>query len=348
MKMSGQTISVCIPSYNRSKYLRQVLESVVRQASLHEIVICEDNSPEREIIKEIVSEYMNLYPGLIVYHENVVNLGFDGNIRQLMRIASGDYCLFLGNDDLLVDGAVHKIYEAITKNPSCGVLLRSYGWFEKDSDNVISQVRYFKDGITLEAGFDAIRFGYRRSCVLAGLTVIRKPALDFECSDFDGTLFYQMYVVGRILLQRSCVYVPELVALCRADERPQFGNAAAERGEYTPGEYTINARLKMMGGMITIAKSLDKYLPKVSDAVLRDIAKYSLPWLAYHADKSFIVFYKYYRSLSKLGLGAYPIFHVYFILATILGKMKTEALITYLRKVLGATPGFNVTAHKND
>jgi abequosyltransferase len=336
--MNKKTISVCIPSYNRSQYLREVLESVVHQSYLHEIVICEDNSPEQKDIRQIVTEYQATYPDLIVYHENDVNLGFDGNIRQLLRVASGDYCLFLGNDDLLVEGAVNAMYKAIAKNPGCGVLLRSYGWFEGGASNVTGYVRYFKDGVTLDAGLDAIRFGYRRSCVLAGLTVIRKPALEFECTDFDGTLYYQMYVVGRLLTNHSCVYIPNLVALCRADERPQFGNATAERGEYTPGEYTIKARLKMMRGMVTIAKNLDVYLPRISSVILEDIANYSLPWISYHADKPFPVFYKYYKGLAELGLGKYTIFHLYFVFVTVCGTSFTDAMVSVLRKILGATP----------
>lgn len=336
--MNKRTISVCIPSYNRSKYLREVLDSVVGQSDLHEIVICEDKSPERESIRAIVAEYQARHPELIVYHENEINLGFDGNIRQLLRVATGDYCLFLGNDDLLVNGAVAAMSEAIAKNPDCGVLLRSYGWFEGDASNVTGSVRYFKEGVTLDAGADAIRFGYRRSCVLAGLTVLREPTLAYECTDFDGTLYYQMYVVGRLLMDHSCVYVPDLIALCRADERPQFGNAAAERGEYTPGEYTIKARLKMMKGMVDIAKSLNRFKPGISDIIVRDISKYSLPWLGYHADKKAPVFFNYYRSLGKLGLGRTAYFHIYFMLLFVFGRSNVEKLVDSMRNAAGATP----------
>ncbi|MFT4172265.1 MAG: glycosyltransferase family 2 protein [Rhodocyclaceae bacterium] len=340
--MNNRTISVCIPSYNRSQYLREVLDSVVSQSDLHEVVICEDRSPEQAAIRQIVCEYQEKYPGLIVYHENKVNLGFDGNIRQLLRVATGDYCLFLGNDDLLADGAVHAISVAIASNPGCGVLLRAYGWFEGDASNMTGCVRYFKEGVTLSPGPAAMRFGYRRSCVLAGLTVLRKPTLDFECTDFDGTLYYQMYVVGRLLVDHSCVYVPDLIALCRADERPQFGNAAAERGEFTPGEYTVKARLKMMAGMVKIARHLDLYSPQVSHALLGDIANYSLPWISYHADKPFPVFFNYYRGLSRLGLGRYPMFHIYFALVTVFGKSCLDALVLRLRRVLGATPRLKI------
>lgn len=336
--MNKRTISVCIPSYNRSNYLREVLDSVVGQSDLHEIVICEDKSPQREVIRAIVTEYQLRHPGMIVYHENEINLGFDGNIRQLLRVSTGDYCLFLGNDDLLVDGAITAMSAAIAANPDCGVLLRSYAWFEGNASNVTGQVRYFKEGVTLAAGVNAIRFGYRRSCVLAGLTVLRKPTLAFECTDFDGTLYYQMYIVGRLLIKHSCVYVPNLIALCRADERPQFGNADAERGEFTPGEYTVKARLKMMKGMVDIANSLNRFKPGISDIILRDISKYSLPWLAYHSDKKPSVFFKYYRNLGKLGLDRTVYFHIYFILIFVFGRSHIEKFVNSMRNAVGATP----------
>lgn len=56
-------ISVCIPSYNRAKFLRPLLDSVLAQDyDPYEIIICEDLSPEREEIREVVNEYLRKLP----------------------------------------------------------------------------------------------------------------------------------------------------------------------------------------------------------------------------------------------------------------------------------------------
>jgi abequosyltransferase len=340
-KSNAPKISVCIPAYNRSKYLRQVLDSVLTQADhLHEIVICEDLSPERELIRGIVEGYARDHGTKIVYHENAVNLGFDGNIRQLVKTATGDYCLFLGNDDVLAPGGLDAVADLLRRNPDTGVVIRGYGWFEGSPANVVGEVKYFKAEHVFPPGLDAVQFAFRRACVLAGLVLRRDAALPLESKEFDGSLFYQIHLAGHLAYQHGCVFTPTMVALCRADEKPEFGNAESEKQDFTPGEYTIAARLKMMGGIVAIGNSLQRLHPKAPRRILRDISTYSFPWLAYHADKPFRVFWRYYVQLGRMGLSTYPIYHLYFFLILVLGADRIHALIKWLRRALGATPQF--------
>lgn len=337
--MKYPNLSVCIPAYNRAKYLRQVLDSVISQKEyLFEIVICEDVSPQRREIGEIAREYKERYGDIIVYHENVTNLGFDRNLRQLLKTASGDYCVFLGNDDVLCPDALKNLSAVIERNEDVGVILRGYGWFNGTPDNVVQTVKYFPDERFMPAGLDSLAFFFRRSCVLAGLTVARQPALALESSEFDGSLFYQLHLVGNIILKHNGVFTPEIIALCRADEAPDFGHSSTEKGKYTPGEYTIDARIHMMTGIVTIAKSIDNTHKGALAGILRDIANYSFPWLAYHADKKPAVFKKYYRELGNMGLKAFPMFHVYYYLIRTIGAGTVEKMINFARNTLGYTP----------
>ena len=120
-------ISVCIPAYNRLELLSPLLDSIVTQ-DYHNfnIVICEDKSPQQQTIRAIVQDYQQKYPGLIYYFENETNLGFDGNIRNLIEKADGDYCLFMGNDDLMCPGALSTVASALSRYDNVGVVLRSY------------------------------------------------------------------------------------------------------------------------------------------------------------------------------------------------------------------------------
>ncbi len=337
--MYKNKLSVCVPSFNRAKYLSQLLDSILCQKDyLYEIVICEDLSPEREAIRRIVSNYKEQYGDLICYHENTKNLGFDANIRELIRKAHGEYCVFLGNDDVLCDNALMRIDDILTRNSNVGVVLRAYGWFEGGADNIVQTVNYLPSERVLTPGLDALAFFYRRSCALAGLTIARKPALELETSEFDGTLFYQLHLVGNLILQFNGAYIPEVIALCRADETPDFGHSSSEKGIFTPGEYTINARLKMMEGILNIANSIDLKCSGASKKILSDISSYSYPWLAYHSDKKLSVFYKYYQDLGKLGLNYYPMYHIYFFAILFLGVKRIESIIKIIRKKVGHTP----------
>src|SRR5271156_3632070 len=103
-------LSICIPAYNRAKYLPALLDSVlIQDYPFAEIVIAEDGSPERAAIAAIVRDYQARGVGNIRYFENERTLGFDGNLRSLFPRATGDYCVMMGNDDLLCPGSLHII-----------------------------------------------------------------------------------------------------------------------------------------------------------------------------------------------------------------------------------------------
>nr|MDH4481915.1 glycosyltransferase family A protein [Rhodoferax sp.] len=102
--------SICIPAYNRARHLRPLLDSLLQHdfGSL-EIVICEDVSKERPLIAAIVKEYQEHTGIRIAYFENEVNLGYDANIRNLVAKATGRFCFFMGNDDLMCAGALSHV-----------------------------------------------------------------------------------------------------------------------------------------------------------------------------------------------------------------------------------------------
>jgi glycosyltransferase involved in cell wall biosynthesis len=165
-------ITVCIPAYNRAKLLAPLLESIFSQAfDDFDVLICEDGSPEREAIAVVVRRFQQLYPGRIQYEENPANLGYDGNIRRLTELASGRYCLFMGNDDLLCEGALASIAASIAAHPECGVVVRSYASFEGDPAHHKQVFRYFPQEYVLPAGVQAVATAYRRSVVISGMAL---------------------------------------------------------------------------------------------------------------------------------------------------------------------------------
>ena len=154
------------------------------------------------------------------YTENVTNLGYDGNLRSLIRLARGDFCFFMGNDDLLCPGALGHVRGVAARHPDAGVLLRSYSWFQGLPTNVLGTVRYADTETELPRGPETIAAFVRRSGVLSGWTIRRSPAISLETDRYDGGLYYQMYLTGVVLGRFAAVCTPEVLVLCRDDTRP--------------------------------------------------------------------------------------------------------------------------------
>jgi abequosyltransferase len=333
--------SVCIPAYNRAHHLTPLLESILTQ-NFHdfEIVICEDKSREREQIAAIVRDFQLRYPEVLRYFENDENLGYDGNIRHLVEKASGKFCFFMGNDDLMCAGALETAASVIRRYPNVGVVLRSYGWFEETPERVNQEVRWFNEEKQFPAGIAAIRFAFRRSGVIAGYIVHRDTANDAATAKFDGTLYYQLHLTARVLLEKTVVCTPKVLVLCRGGQ-PEFGSSAKENGKYVPGTYTPQARLNMISGALSIIRDLRETSGiDVVEDVIHDYANYFYPYIKDQLALPLEDFYGLYRGYGRMGFARYPLFHLYFFLGYLLGEKRFDALTAVIRKKLGHTPQF--------
>jgi O-antigen biosynthesis alpha-1,2-rahmnosyltransferase len=341
MTEARKLFSVCIPAYNRVHHLAPLLQSILTQGFRDfEVVICEDRSPERAKIATIVREFQSRYPGVLQYFENSENLGYDGNVRNLVEKASGKFCFFMGNDDIMCSGALENVASVIRRYPKVGLVLKSYGWFDETPDRVNQEIRWFNEEKEFPPGISAIRFAFRRSGVLAGYIVHRDTAAEVATAKFDGTLYYQMHLTANVLIHKSAVCTPKVLILCR-NGQPDFGHSEKEKGKYLPGRYTPQARLNMISGALSIIRDLKetKGIDVVED-VIHDYANYFYPYIWDQLNLPLGEFYRLYRGYGRMGFAKYPLFHVYFVLAYMLGQKRFDALTAVVRKRLGRSPRF--------
>lgn len=332
--------SVCIPAYNRANYLPPLLDSILQQDERDfEILICEDRSPERPAIAAIVTKYSVLNPGRIRYKENERNLGYDGNIRELVHQAHGEYCVFMGNDDLMCAGALTAIADVTSRHSDCGVVVRTYATFDQ-SPEVHKQVfRYYPEEHVIPPGHQAIATAFRRSVVIPGMVIHRDSAANLAATDFDGSLLYQLYLVGRILANRSVVFTPKIIALRRDGVAPDFGNSEAEKGKFVPQDQTPESSLHFMHEMLRIAQHVESATGfPVFASIRSDIGSYSYPILAIQARRNKYIFARYGVALGRLGFWRSPLFHGYFVALLVLGPDRVDGLIKWIKNRLGYTP----------
>ena len=339
MSQTRRLFSVCIPAYNRAHHLTPLLESILTQSFRDfEVVICEDMSRERGQIAAIVREFQSRYPGVLRYFENDENLGYDGNIRNLVEKASGQFCFFMGNDDIMCKGALDNAASVIRRYPDVGVVLRSYGWFDETPERVNQEIRWFNEEKEFPAGILSIRFAFRRSGVIAGYIVDRDSANAAATTKFDGTLYYQLHLTARVLMNKTAVCSPKVLVLCRAG-KPEFGSGAKEKGKFIPGSYTPQARLNMISGALSIIRNLkDTTGIDVVEDVIHDYANYFYPYIKDQLALPLAEFYRLYRGYGRMGFARYPLFHMYFFLGYVIGEKRFDALTTVIRRRLGHTP----------
>jgi abequosyltransferase len=124
-------LSICIPTWNRCAYLAQNLAQLHRELdsldSRYRVeVLVSDNASDDQTHKAVQDAQED---GLNVrYVRNAENLGSDRNIAQCFNLATGAYVMLLGDDDLLVDGALSPIIEVLRQKDVGVVTLKAYGY----------------------------------------------------------------------------------------------------------------------------------------------------------------------------------------------------------------------------
>ena len=102
-------LSICIPTYNRSKFLLQTLDNLLPQLQRHAIpVFIRDNASLDDTVKVLEVFQREKYPNLF-FKTNPENLGFDRNVKAVVEDATTEYCWLFSDDDLLAPGAVDAV-----------------------------------------------------------------------------------------------------------------------------------------------------------------------------------------------------------------------------------------------
>jgi len=302
-----------------------------------EIVIREDFSPRRKEISKAVADFKLCSPYAVNYIENEKNFGYDKNLRSVAKSASGEWIIFMGDDDIFIPGALDKFIEFLRENKNLGYVMRRYKREYKDGS--VEEYRYSQGDVFFEPGPAAIIELFRRSLFISGFTFRKKFFDDYDCPDYDGTLLFQLYILAKICNAHKSCYCDIAITQAYDSGTPFFGKSDAEKDLYDSGMNTVRNSLNFMKQVKILSESIDKKLNiKITDEILTTYSKYSYGFLYEHRDDGVKIFRKYARELKKLGFAKTYHFYFYYFALLILGKRNCQKLIMMIKKLRGSTP----------
>jgi len=110
-------LSICIPNYNRAKYLNNCLNSILIAKSFSSLKfeICISDNGSKDDISSIIDHYKKKKL-VINFKKNPKNLGFGANFNKVVKMAKGEFIWMIGNDDLLYTHALKKLEKLFFKH----------------------------------------------------------------------------------------------------------------------------------------------------------------------------------------------------------------------------------------
>lgn len=113
MGESSIKISIIVPVYNTSKYLKKCLNSIIKQSLKAIEIICINDGSTDESLK-ILEEYTELDDRIKIITQT--NKGLSSARNRGIEIARGEYILHIDSDDWIDKGYFEKVYLAAKEN----------------------------------------------------------------------------------------------------------------------------------------------------------------------------------------------------------------------------------------
>jgi abequosyltransferase len=105
------SLSICIATLNRGKFIGATLDSIICQATEQvEIVVLDGASTDNT--EEVIRTYQQKVPRLRYFRQSA-NMGIDHDFAEAVSLAQGEYCWLFSDDDLLNPGAIQAVLNAI-------------------------------------------------------------------------------------------------------------------------------------------------------------------------------------------------------------------------------------------
>jgi glycosyltransferase involved in cell wall biosynthesis len=112
-------VSIIIPCYNREKYIRQTIESVLSQTYKNiEIIAVDDGSTDAT--RDIIDDYIKKIK--ILQHPNRINKGQSAGINLGIRYSKGEYIAILDSDDMFAPEKIERQVKFLEEHPDVGLV----------------------------------------------------------------------------------------------------------------------------------------------------------------------------------------------------------------------------------
>lgn len=179
----GKKVSIVIPVYNVEGYLQSCVDSILSQSYRNfELILVNDGSKDSS--PAICDEYAKTDSRVVVIHKE--NEGPSRTRNRGIEEAKGDYLMFVDSDDILVEGTLEKMINAMDQS-NADLCICGYERFRGDwslpSSLTTEPLQIYKDRKELAAVYNQPKtnmFGVSIWAKLYRLDIIKTHGIRFD------------------------------------------------------------------------------------------------------------------------------------------------------------------------
>jgi glycosyltransferase involved in cell wall biosynthesis len=207
---------VCVPTYNRSQFLGETVDSILAQTFQDFELIIHDNA-STDGTSDLVETYLD---PRIRYYRNRNHLGIADNWIAALGNARGTYCAALPDDDLWDPAFLATMVQVLDQHPEVVVAFADH-WLVDQRGNVLEELtnrssrQFHRDGLRpgIHRPFDRIALLDQSLPMVASL--LRRDALADSLQAQAGYVI-DYYILSRLALSdQGAYYVPRRLGFVR-------------------------------------------------------------------------------------------------------------------------------------
>jgi len=199
----AKTLSVCIPTFSNpvgiEATLRNLFSQITENALYEKVEFCIADNSEDSATESIVRTLKATGPIPMQYLRHGQNLGYDRNVDAVLKLASGEYCWILSDNEIVKPNALTEIVRGVEAHKNSGVLVIC-------PDNVPAEkIRTYKN---MEAAMTANNWWVPGG--LVSRNVVRKALIPHDLSSYFNNDWLHLSVTLAIGGSAPVTFLPEL------------------------------------------------------------------------------------------------------------------------------------------
>lgn len=242
-ELVSSMVSVVIPTYNQSSFIKETIDSVLFQDYPNlQIIVTDDGSTDGTAI--IIQDYAQQYPDKVVAVVSEKNTGIPANFNRGFKQVKGEYIAWLGGDDLMLPGKISKQVNLLQQRPDALGCCHDAEVFQSHSGKVIGLFSELNNG-PREFKEGGVELWFAPNYFMLPSTVMIRTAVA-PAHGFDERLKYTndwLFDV-EVFRQGKCVPLNEVLGRYRRHE----GNTTASPGLRATGHEEMLIALAIIEG----------------------------------------------------------------------------------------------------